>query len=194
MVVLEKTLESPLDCEDIQQIHPEGDQSWKDWCWSWNSNTLATWCKDWLIWKDPDAGKDWMPEEKRTKKDEMAGWHHWLMVHEFGWTLGAGDGQGVPACCGSWGWKESDMTEWLNWTELEYLENLTLLRFTALVTSTKSLFLSKVTHSQVPEIREHFWDGHLWGPFCLSTTPGRTTFLENSLKKSIYFRIDLIIL
>jgi len=61
-----------------------------------------------------------MQEEKGTTEDEMAGWHHWLDAHEFGWTSGAGDGQGSLACCNSWGRKESDMTEWLNWTELNW--------------------------------------------------------------------------
>ena len=80
---------------------------WKDWRWSWNSNTLDT-------WKDP--GRDWGQEEKGTTEDEMAGWHHWLDGHEFEWILGVGGGQGGLACCDSWGRKESDMTEWLNWT------------------------------------------------------------------------------
>ena len=73
--------------------------------------------KSWLIWKDPDAGKDWGQEEKGMTEDEMAGWHHWLNGHGFGWTLGVGDGQGGLECCGSWGGKESDTTEQLNWTE-----------------------------------------------------------------------------
>ena len=73
--------------------------------------------KNWLIEKDPDAGRDWGQEEKGRTKDEMAGWHHWLDGHEFGWTLGVGDGQGGLACCDSWGRKELDMTERLNWTE-----------------------------------------------------------------------------
>ena len=73
--------------------------------------------KSWLIWKDPDAGKDWGQEKKGTTDDEMVGWHHWLNVHEFGWTPGVGEGQGGLACCGSWGRKESDMTERLNWTD-----------------------------------------------------------------------------
>ena len=68
-------------------------------------------------WKDPDAGKDWRQEEKGTTEDEMAGWHHRLNGHEFGWTPGGGDGQGGLVCCGSWGRKESDTTERLNWTE-----------------------------------------------------------------------------
>ena len=74
--------------------------------------------KSCLIWKDPDAGKDWRREEKETTEDEMVGWHHRLNGHGFGWTLGVGDGQGGLACCGSWGWKESDATERLNWTDL----------------------------------------------------------------------------
>ena len=65
------------------------------------------------------SGKDWGQEEKGTKEDEMAGWHHWLDGHGFGWTPGVGDGQGGLACCSSWGRKESDTTEWLNWTELK---------------------------------------------------------------------------
>ena len=73
--------------------------------------------KSWLIGKDPDAGRDW-GQEKGTTEDEMAGWHHWLDGHEFEWTLGVGDGQGGLACCDSWGRKESDTTEQLNWTEL----------------------------------------------------------------------------
>ena len=73
--------------------------------------------KSWLIWKDHDAGKDWGQEEKGTTEDEMVGWHHRLNGHEFGWTLGVGDGQGGLACCSSWGRKELDTTERLNWTE-----------------------------------------------------------------------------
>ena len=74
--------------------------------------------KSWLIGKDSDAGRDWGQEEKGTTEDEMAGWHHWPDGRESEWTPGVGDGQGGLACCNSWGCKESDMTEWLNWTEL----------------------------------------------------------------------------
>ena len=74
--------------------------------------------KSWLIGKDPDVGRDWGQEEKGMTEDEMAGWHHRLDGHEFEWTLGVGDGQGGLACCSSCGCKESDTTEWLNWTEL----------------------------------------------------------------------------
>ena len=78
--------------------------------------------KSWLIGKDSDAGRDWRQEEKGTTENEMAGWHHQLDGHEFEWTLRVGDGQGGLACCDSWGHKESDTTEWLNWTELKPLK------------------------------------------------------------------------
>ena len=91
---------------------------WKDWCWGWNSSTLATSWEELLIGKDPDAGRDLGQEEKGTTEDEMAGWHHRLNGHESEWTPGVGDGQRGLACCDSWGCKESDTTEWLNWTEL----------------------------------------------------------------------------
>ena len=83
--------------------------------------TLIFWPPDvnsWLIWKDPDAGKDWRWEEKGTAEDEMVGWHHWLNGHEFEQAPGVGDGQGSLVCCSPWGHKESDTTEWLNWTEI----------------------------------------------------------------------------
>ena len=121
-VVLEKTLESPLDCKEIQPVHSKGDQSW---VFIGRTNTEAEtpilWpphAKSWLTGKDPDAGKDWGQEEKGTTEDEMAGWHHRLDGHEFEYTPGVGDGQGGLACYDSWGHKESDTTEWLNWTEL----------------------------------------------------------------------------
>ena len=75
--------------------------------------------KSWLIGKDSDAGRGWGQEEKGTTEDEMAGWHHWLDAHEFGWTPGVGDRQGGLACCDSWGRKESDTTEQMNWTEVQ---------------------------------------------------------------------------
>ena len=86
--------------------------------------------KSWLIWKDLDAGKDWGQEEKGTTENEMAGWHHWLNGHGFGWTLGVGDGLGGLACCDSWGRKESDTTEWLNWTEWSISKNWWINNFT----------------------------------------------------------------
>ena len=123
-VVLEKTLESPLDCKEIQPVHPKGDQSWvfigrTDV----EAETPVLWqpdAKSWLIWKDPDAGKDWGQEEKGMTEDEMVGWHHWLDGHGFGWTPGVSNGHGGLACCGSWGHKESDTTERLNWTSTQF--------------------------------------------------------------------------
>jgi len=118
-VVLEKTLESPLDCKEIQPVHSEGDQPW-DFFGRNNAKaeTPVLWpphAKSWLIGKDSDAGRDW-GHEKGMAEDEMAGWHHWLDGRESEWTPGVGDGQGGLACCDSWGHKESDTTERLNCT------------------------------------------------------------------------------
>ena len=113
-VVLEKTLESPLDSKEIQSVPPKEDQSWVfTGRTDAEAETPILWpphAKSWLIGKDPDAGRDcqqdWGQEEKGMTEDEMAGWHHWLDGHEFGWTPGVGDGQGGLACCDSWGRKE----------------------------------------------------------------------------------------
>ena len=123
-VVLEKTLESPLDYKEIQPVHPKGDQPW-DFFGGNNAKaeTPILWpshVKSWLIGKDPDAGRDWGKEKRRTE-DKMAGWHHWLNGHGFEWTPGVGDGQGGLVCCDSWGRKELDMTGRMNWTELNVL-------------------------------------------------------------------------
>ena len=123
-VVLEKTLECPLNCKEIQPIHPKGDQSWvfierTDI----EAEAPILWPPDrksWLFGKDTDAGKDWRREEKGTTEDEMVRWHHRFNGHEFGWTPGVGDGQGGLVCCCPWVRKELDMTEWLNWTELNW--------------------------------------------------------------------------
>ena len=119
-LVLEKTLKNPLDCKEIQPVHSKGDQSW---VFIGRTDAEAETpilgpphAKSWLIGKDPDAGRDWGQEEKGTTEDEMAGWHHWLNGHESEWTPGVGDGQGGLACYDSWGHKESDTTEQLNWT------------------------------------------------------------------------------
>ena len=122
-VMLEKTLESSVDCKEIQPVHPKGDQSWvfigrTDA----EAETPVLWppdAKSWVIWKDPDAGKDWGREEKGMTEDEMVGWHHWLNRHMLEWTPGVGDGQGDLECCGPWGHKELDTSEQLNWTELK---------------------------------------------------------------------------
>ena len=120
-VVLEKTLENPLDCQEIQPIHPEGNQSWIFFGRTHaEAETPILWppdVKNWLIGKDPDVGKDWRQEEKGMKEDEMVGWHHWLngvWVNSGSWWW-----TGRP-CCSLWGRKELDMTEWQNWTELNF--------------------------------------------------------------------------
>ena len=117
-----RRLLSPLDCKEIQPVHPKGNKSWifigrTDA----EAETPVLWppdAKNWLIRKDPDAGKDWRWEEKGTTEEEMVGWHHWLDGHEFEQAPGVGDGQGSLVCCSPWGCRELDMTEWLNWTEL----------------------------------------------------------------------------
>ena len=117
-VVLEKALESPLDCKEIQPVNLKGNQPWifigrtgaKD-------ETPILWplnAKSWLIGKDTDAGKDGRQEEKGMTDDNMVGWHHRLNGHESEQDLGDGEGQGGLECCSPWGCKESDMTEWLN--------------------------------------------------------------------------------
>ena len=121
-VVLEKTLESPLDCKEIQPVHSEGDQPWDFFGGNdAKAETSVLWpphAKSWLIGKDSDAGRDWGQEEKRMTEDEMAGWHHRLNGRESEWTPGVGDGQGGLVCCDSWGHKESDTTERLIWSDL----------------------------------------------------------------------------
>ena len=120
-VVSERTLESPLGCKEINPVNSKGDQSWifigrTDA----EAETPILWppdAKNWLLGKDPDAGKDWRREEKGMTEDEMVGWHHRLNGHEFEQATGVGDGQGSLECCSPWGRKELDTTEWLNWTE-----------------------------------------------------------------------------
>ena len=120
-IVLEKTPESPSDCKEIQPVHPKGNQSW---IFIGRTDVEAEapilghliWRTDSLE-KTLNAAKDWRLEEKRTTEDETTGWHHRLDGHEFEKALGVGDGQGSLVCCSPWGRKESDMTEWLNWTD-----------------------------------------------------------------------------
>ena len=129
---LEKTLESPLDCKEIQPVHPKGNQYWifigrNDA----EAETPILWpldVKNWLIWKDPDAGKDWGQEQKGIK--EMVGWCHWLNEHGFGWTPGIGDGHRGLACCDSW----------CRWTELSIPLH---------ICTTSSLFIHLSVDSQV---------------------------------------------
>ena len=143
-VVLEKTLVSPLDCKEIQPVHSEGDQPWDFFGRNdAQGETPVLWpphVKSWLIGKDSDAGRDRGQEEKGMTEDEMAGWHHWLNGYESEWTLGVGGGQGGLACCDSWGYKESDTTEQLNWTELKTFHVLG-----SLLLWIKKKFLSTIT-------------------------------------------------
>ena len=120
-VVLEKTLESLLDCTEIKPVHPKG-----NWFLLFiertdtEAETPILWppdAKNWLIWKDPDAEKSWRQEQKGTTEDKMVGWHHQFNGHESESTLGVGNGQGDLACCSPRGCRESDTTERLNWTD-----------------------------------------------------------------------------
>ena len=118
-VGLEKTLESPLDCKEIQPVHPKGNQPWifigkADA----EAETPILWppdVKNWFLRKDPDVGKDWRQEEKGSTEDEKVGWHHQLNGREFEWTPGVGDGQGGLVCCSPWGCRVLDTSEGLNW-------------------------------------------------------------------------------
>ena len=129
-VELEKTLEGPLDCKEIQSVHPKGN-------WSRifigrtdaEAEALIFWppdVKNWLIGKDPDAGKDWRQEEKGMTKDEMVGWHHWINGHEFEWAPGVGDGQGGLTCCAVHGVTKSQirMNDWTKVSRNQNLESL----------------------------------------------------------------------
>ena len=120
-VVLEKTLESLLDCKEITPLYSKGNQSW---IFIGRTDAKAeapilgpSDVKNWCVGKHPDAGEDWGQEEKGTTEDEMVGWHHWLNEREFEQGLGVGDGHGSLACCNPWGPKELDTTEWRNWTD-----------------------------------------------------------------------------
>ena len=127
IVVLEKTLENPLD-RKIKQVNPKGNQSWI-FIGRTDAKPLILWLldvKNWLIGKDPNVGKDWRQEERGMTEEEMVGWHHWLCAHAFEQAPVIGDEQGSLACWSPWGPKESDMPEWLNWTELNFGERVLL--------------------------------------------------------------------
>ena len=123
--MLEKTFESPLDCKEIKPVNPKGNQFWifigrtnaeAEIPILWPPDVeLTYWKRPWLIWKYPDAGKDWRQEEKWMTEDEMVGWRDWLSGYEFEQAPGVGDGRRSLACCSPWGRKESDTTGPLNW-------------------------------------------------------------------------------
>ena len=118
IMMLEKTLESPLESKEIKPVNPKGNQSWI-FIGRTDAEAPTLWppdVKSWLIWKDPDAGKDWGQEEKAITEDEMVGWYHRLNGLQFEQSPRVGDGQGSLACCSPWSHKESDTTGWLNWT------------------------------------------------------------------------------
>ena len=157
-----ETLESPLDCKEIQPVHSKGDQSWV-FCGrnDAKAETPVLWpphAKSWLIGKDSDAGRDWGQEEKGTTEDEMAGWHHWLDGHGSEWTPGAGDGQGGLACCDSWGHKESDTTEQRNWTELTFLLDFSMYHYFVWVFSWFILIMSNLVFNiSYESFRDMVW-------------------------------------
>ena len=124
--MLEKTLESPLDCKEFEIVNPKGDQSWI-LTGRTDAEVPILWppdVKNWLTGKEPDAGKDWRQEEKGMTEDEMVGWHHWPDGSEFEQAPGVGGRQGGLACFSPWGHKELDMTEWLTWMEPTWNKNL----------------------------------------------------------------------
>ena len=163
-VVLEKTLESPLDSMEIKPAHPKGNQSWifigrTDA----EVETPILWLpdeKNWHIGKDTDAEKDWRWEEKGTTEDEMVRWHHHLNGHEFEQALGAGDGQGGQACCSPWGYKESDTTEQVNWTEpfdIEIALLQVLLSWIFSIRFSGSIVHPSFLHHRLPSILTSIW-------------------------------------
>jgi len=128
-VVLEKTLESPLDCMEIKPIHPKGNQSWifigKTDAEAEAPKPWPPDAKNWLITNNPDTGKDWRQEEKGMKEDEMVGWHHSLNGHEFEQAPGVGDGQEILACCNPWDLRVrhdwvTELNLYVNWLKMTY--------------------------------------------------------------------------
>ena len=135
-VVLEETLESPLNCKEIKPVNPQGNRSWI-FIGRTDAETPTLWppdSKNQLIRKNFDAGKEWRQEEKGMAEDEMVRWHHRLDGHGFGQTPGNGEGQGSLACCSPWGCKESDMTERLNKSNMSYFMRSSFLCFRILET------------------------------------------------------------
>ena len=152
-----------LDFKEIQPVHSEGDQSWVFFgTTDAKAETPILWPPDeksWLIWKDPYVRKDWGQEGKGMTEDEMVGWHHWLNEHGFGWTPGVGDGQGRLACCGSWGHKESDMTEQLKQTELNWKEPTSLFGLEFFLNlSWKIVYYFHICHELEPVFVKTCWE------------------------------------
>ena len=169
-VVLEKTPESPLDYKEIQPVCPKGDQSWVFFGRTdTEAETPILWpphVKSWLIGKDPDARRYWGQEEKGTTEDEMAGWHHRLNGHEFGWTPGVGDGQGGLACCDSWGRKELETTEQLNWTSIDFCISPILICILVFQLPHNKQLRKGITNCILPNIFKTF----IWGRLAVFAT------------------------
>ena len=149
-----------LSCKEIKPVNPKENQSW---IFIGRTDIEAEapilWppdVKSWLIWKDPDPGKDWKWEEKGMKENEMVAWHHWHDAHEFEQALGVGDGQGSLVCCSPWGHKELDTIERLNWTDSHGLrergwQNVSSLSYKNLLNDYYSLVSSIQSRSSHPE-------------------------------------------
>ena len=182
-VVLEKTFEHPLDCKEFQPVHSKGDQSWVFFeRTDAKAETPILWpplAKSWLIWKDYDAGRDWGQEQKGTTEDAIVGRHHWLNGRDSKWTPGDGVGRGGLACCDLWGHKESDTTEWLNWTEIlpliymvRMFNNLCMSICFSYLVSRSAVSYSLQTHesqharlpslSPTPGVHSHSWPSSQW--------------------------------
>ena len=166
-VVLEKTLESPLDCKEIQPVYPKGNQPW---IFIGRTDAEAEapilWPPDikyWLIGKDPHVGKDWGQEEKGAIEYELTGWHHWLNGNEFEQTPGDSEGQGSLACCSPWGHKESDMTERLNNKTAVKINKLELHMLTRIyIVNVQSLEWRKGFLGLFSSIYHFIWDRTIW--------------------------------
>ena len=152
--------ESSLDCKEILPVHSKGDQPWVFFGKNdAKAETPVLWppqSKCWLTGKDSDAGRDWGQEEKGTTEDEMAGWHHQLDGGEFEWTPGVGDGQGGLGCCNSWGHKESDMTEQLNWTDREIEKKIEGRVWSEFYNNSKPWLLPKATVCPKEQIQRSY--------------------------------------
>ena len=181
-MVLEKIHESPLDCKEIHPVHPKGNQSWifigrTDG----EVETPKFWppdVKNELLGKDPDTGKDWSQEEKGKTVDEMVGWHHRLDGHESEQAPEVDDGQESLACCSPWGNKESDMTEQLNWTELNWRFKIlwfsySFIQIPKLISELSFLENSHLSKSTIFYSSESSWKAETaWLFGCAKVSPG----------------------